>query len=222
MVPFRTFLWYSLAVQQESTKRTFASPHPKFNNAGERHTIPATKLLYHLKNFNSKIIMEIKNTPMLTLKIISVGTLKEPYLRDAVAEYEKRLTAFCSPELIQIKESRLPADPSDTEIAAAVAEEGKRILAQIPPRAYVAALAIEGRQFSSEELAAKIDEISSLSGTLCFIIGGSYGLSDEVKNAAALKLSFSKLTFPHQLMRVILYEALYRSFNILKGTKYHK
>lgn len=159
---------------------------------------------------------------MLTLKIISVGTLKEPYLRDAVAEYEKRLTAFSSPELIQIKESRLPGEPSAAEISAAITEEGKRILDVIPPRSYIIALCIEGRQFTSEELAVKINEISIQTSTICFIIGGSYGLSDEVKNTADLLLSFSKLTFPHQLMRVILCEAIYRSLNIIKGTKYHK
>jgi 23S rRNA (pseudouridine1915-N3)-methyltransferase len=159
---------------------------------------------------------------MLNIKIISVGGLKEQYLRDAVAEYIRRLSSFCALEIIEIKESRLPDDPSARQISSAMEDEGKRILAAIPPRSYVAALCIEGKQFSSEELAAKISEISSLSGTLCFIIGGSNGLSEEIKNLASLKLSFSKLTFPHQLMRVILCEAIYRSFNILKGTKYHK
>ncbi len=159
---------------------------------------------------------------MLNIKIISVGTLKEPYLRQAAAEYEKRLKTFCSPEQIQIKGSPLPNAPSPPQVSSALSEEGKRILAAIPQRAYTIAMCVEGSSLSSEQLAEKIDQISSLSGTLCIIIGGSHGLSEEVKSAAALKLSFSSLTFPHQLMRVILLEALYRSFNIIKGTKYHK
>lgn len=159
---------------------------------------------------------------MLNIKIISVGTLKEPYLREAAAEYEKRLTAFCSPESIQIKECRLPDNPSELQINSAIKDEGKRILAAVSPRSYVVALCVEGKQLNSEELALKIDEAAQSSGTIIFIIGGSHGLSDEVKESASLKLSFSRLTFPHQLMRVMLSEALYRSFNIIKGTKYHK
>ena len=159
---------------------------------------------------------------MLNIKFITVGTLKESYLREAVEEYMKRLSAFCRPELIQLKETRTPDNPSDAQIAAVIEDEGKRILAEIPPRAYVVPLCVEGKQLSSEELAEKIESISSEAGTICFIIGGSYGLSAAVKAAGNLKLSFSRLTFPHQLMRVILLEAVYRGFNIIKGTKYHK
>ena len=159
---------------------------------------------------------------MIQVTVITVGTLKEGYWRDAMAEYEKRLCAFCKPQILQLKEARLGDDPSKGEIDAALSEEGKRILASVPPRAYKIALCVEGKQFSSEELAERLDGILSQSGSIALIIGSSHGLSDEVKRACDMRLSFSKLTFPHQLMRVVLLEAMYRSFNIIKGTKYHK
>ena len=159
---------------------------------------------------------------MLQLTVITVGNLKEAYWRDAVAEYEKRLSAFCKPNLIQLKETKLPDDPADSEIQAALADEAKRILAAVPPRSYKIALCVEGKQFSSEELAQKIESACIDSSSLCLIIGSSYGLSPEVKAACDLRLSVSKLTFPHQMMRVMLLEILYRSFSILKGSKYHK
>lgn len=159
---------------------------------------------------------------MLNVKIITVGSLKEGYLREAVAEYTKRLGGFCTPEVVELKEYRLPDSPSESQIKQGIEDEGKRILAAIPPRATVVALCVEGKQLSSEQLAEYIDSAAAVSGCLCFVIGGSYGMSDAVKSVAALRLSFSKLTFPHQLMRVILLEAVYRGFNIIKGTKYHK
>ena len=159
---------------------------------------------------------------MATVKFISVGTLKEDYLRDAVAEYHKRLSGFCKVEDINIKESRLPQDPSDKEIARALDEEGKQIIAAMGNRAYKIALCVEGKQFSSPELAEKIENAFANSSEICFVIGSSHGLSNEMKAAADLKLSFSKLTFPHQLMRVVLAEAIYRCMTIIKGTKYHK
>lgn len=159
---------------------------------------------------------------MATIKIITVGTLKEDYLREAVAEYEKRISGFCKVESVNIKESKLPNDPSEGDIRRALFEEGKQILSAMPERAYKIAMCVEGKQFSSEELAQKIDGAFSTSNEICFVIGSSHGLSDEVKNAADLKLSVSKLTFPHQLMRVVLLECIYRCLNIIKGTKYHK
>lgn len=159
---------------------------------------------------------------MANIKFISVGTLKEDYLRDAVAEYIKRLSGFCRVEEVNIKESRLPQDPSDKEIERALEEEGKQILAATGNRAYKIAMCVEGKQFSSPALAEKIENAFSQSSEICFIIGSSHGLSSEVKAAADLKLSVSALTFPHQLMRVILAEAVYRCMTIIKGTKYHK
>ena len=159
---------------------------------------------------------------MLNVKFITLGTLKEAYLRDAAAEYEKRLGAFCRFELVQLKEERLSDDPSESEIKNALSKESEKILALIPARAYVVAMCVEGKQLTSPELAEKLEEISSRTSDVCFIIGSSFGLSDTVKQRADLRLSVSKLTFPHQLMRVILLETVYRAFNIQKGTRYHK
>lgn len=159
---------------------------------------------------------------MATIRFITVGTLKEDYLRDAVREYEKRLSGFCKVEQINLKEAKLPNDPSDSDVKKALAEEARAILAAMPERSYKIAMCVEGKQFSSEELAEKIERAFSLSNELCFVIGSSHGLDDSVKSAADLKLSVSKMTFPHQLMRVILLEGVYRCMNIIKGTKYHK
>lgn len=159
---------------------------------------------------------------MIPVTVITVGNLKESYWRDAAAEYEKRLGAFCTPEILQLKEARLSDHPSDAEISAALEDEGARILAAMPKRAYKIALCVEGKQFSSEELAKKLGDASAQNGAVCLVIGSSFGLSPAVKSACDLRLSVSALTFPHQMMRVILLETLYRSFNILKGTKYHK
>ena len=159
---------------------------------------------------------------MIHLTVITVGNLKESYWRDALAEYEKRLSAFCKPEILQLKEARVSENPSATEISAALSDEGKRILAAIPMGSYKIALCVEGEQFSSEALAARLERATSENGKLCLIIGSSHGLSPEVKAACDLRLSVSKLTFPHQMMRVLLLEVLYRSFSIIKGTKYHK
>lgn len=159
---------------------------------------------------------------MIQVTVITVGGLKESYWRDAVAEYEKRLSAFCKPTVLQLKEARLPEDPSPGEVRTALADEGKRILAAIPPRAYCVALCVEGKQLSSEALAARLDRVLAENGHLCLIIGSSHGMAEEVKAACQMRLSVSELTFPHQMMRVLLLEVLYRCFSILKGTKYHK
>ncbi len=159
---------------------------------------------------------------MITVKLIATGNLKEGYLKEAFSEYAKRLGGMCAFEAIELKEHKLPDSPSQAQIDAALDEEGRRILALLSPRAYKIALCVEGKQFSSEELAKKISDATLSHSEICLVIGSSHGLSDEVKSACDLRLSFSKLTFPHQLMRIITLEALYRSFNIIKGTKYHK
>ena len=157
-----------------------------------------------------------------TVRFITVGSLKEPYLREAAAEYKKRLSGSCRVEEIELKEVRLPEDPSESEIKRALSEEGKAILAAIPPRSFAVALCVEGKQMSSPDLSRRLEAVTAESGTLCFIIGSSHGLAPEVKAAAGMRLSVSELTFPHQLMRVILYEAVYRCYQIAKGSKYHK
>ena len=159
---------------------------------------------------------------MINVKFITLGTLKEAYLRDAADEYAKRLGAFCRFQLVQLKDERLSDDPSENEIKAALAKEGERILSEIPQRAYCVAMCVEGKQLSSEELATHLESVANVSSEVCFIIGSSHGLCNEVKKRADLCLSVSKLTFPHQLMRVLLLEAVYRAFNIQRGTKYHK
>ena len=152
---------------------------------------------------------------------ITVGTLKEKYWSDAFSEYAKRIGAYAKLEEINLKEERL-ADESPAAISRALTAEGEKILEKIPKDAYAVALCVEGKMLSSEELARVVDTAKGGSGKIVFIIGSSYGLSDAVKARADLKLSFSRLTFPHQLIRVSLAEAVYRSFTILSGKKYHK
>ena len=159
---------------------------------------------------------------MLSVKLIALGTLKEGYWRDAAAEYEKRLGAFCRIEIVQLKEERLGENPGEGEIRQALDREAVRILEQIPKRAFPIALCVEGKQLTSEELAKSLGDIAESHGEVCLIIGSSHGLAESVKSACRMRLSVSKLTFPHQMMRVLLLETVYRSLNILKGTKYHK
>lgn len=159
---------------------------------------------------------------MISVKIISTGTLKEEYLRAAVAEYAKRLSGYCKFSEVVLRESKLPDSPSEREIAAALDAEAKNILAEIPPRAFKIAMCVEGKQLSSEAFAKKISDVSMQSSEIVFIIGSSHGLSDKVKFAADMRLSVSEMTFPHQLMKVMLMESIYRAFNIISGTKYHK
>ena len=159
---------------------------------------------------------------MLNVTFITVGNLKESYLREALGEYVKRMSAFCRPNIVELKEVKVPDSPSEVEINAALSAEAEKILAAIPPRSYKIAMCVEGKQLASEELAAAIEGASMEHSDICFIIGSSHGLAPEVKSACNMRLSVSKLTFPHQLMRVILAEAVYRAFTIIKGTKYHK
>ena len=159
---------------------------------------------------------------MLNIRFLTTGSLKESYWRDALNEYSKRLGGLCRFTCTEFKEVRLSDNPSQAEIDAALETEGERILAEFSPRAYKIALCVEGKQLSSEELADKLEQVSAVSSDIILVIGSSYGLSPRVKQACDLRLSVSKLTFPHQLMRVILLEAVYRALGITKGTKYHK
>jgi 23S rRNA (pseudouridine1915-N3)-methyltransferase len=158
---------------------------------------------------------------MLSVNVVCIGKLKESYLKDAVAEYSKRLSPFCKFSVIELDEYRLPDNPSQAQIDLALKDEGERILKKVEGSAVVA-LCVEGKQMPSEEFSKFISNTSLNTSSISFVIGGSFGLSNEVKAAAKLKLSFSKMTFPHQLMRVILCEQIYRAFMIEKGTKYHK
>jgi len=159
----------------------------------------------------------------MKVNIITVGKLKERYWVDACAEYMKRLSAYCDPEIIEVKESQLRANPSEADEEAVKTEEGREILRRIRPEDYVITLEIKGKSLDSEELAWNIERLG-ISGrsSVAFVIGGSLGLSEEVSGRADLKLSFSAMTFPHQMMRVILLEQIYRSFKIIRGETYHK
>ena len=160
---------------------------------------------------------------MLKITLITVGRLKEQYLRDAVKEYEKRLSTLCSLKNVEIDAVKLPDNPNDSQISSALDSEAVKILSNIPNGAYVIPMCIEGKQLSSEELSQKIDTLGvSGQGSICFIIGGSYGLSERVKSKADFKLSMSKMTFPHKIARVMLLEQIYRAFKILQGGTYHK
>lgn len=160
---------------------------------------------------------------MLHIKIICIGKLKEPYLREACAEYQKRLSAFCRLEIDELPAARMPDAPSAAQIDAALAQEGERILARIPSGAYVYAMCIEGAQRPSGQFSAELQKLA-VGGvsSVCFLIGGSWGLSEAAKARAQKKLSMSQMTFPHQLARVMLLEQLYRAFEIGSGGKYHK
>ena len=160
---------------------------------------------------------------MLNINIIHTGAFKEKYLKEAFAEYHKRLMPYCKFSDIELKEASLSENPSQAEIKNALIAEEKKIMENIRPASYSVALCIEGIQISSEELAEKIEKVASSGySTINFIIGSSYGLSDGIKEMCQFKLSFSKMTFPHQLMRIILAEQLYRAFNINNNGKYHK
>ena len=159
---------------------------------------------------------------MLSVNIICVGKLKESYLRDAIDEYSKRMRTLCRLSIIELPEERSSDDPSAAEIGHVISAESERIMQKLGKGDYVIAMCVEGRNISSEELSAKLEDISMRSSTVDLIIGGSWGLSDELKSRADFKLSMGKMTFPHQLCRVMLLEQVYRAFQISKGTKYHK
>ena len=160
---------------------------------------------------------------MIKITIIAVGKLKEKYFLAASDEYAKRLSRFCKLNVIEIEPAKISDSPSEREIEACLSEEGKRILQKIPGDASVTALCIEGKMISSERLSAEIaNEAAAGVGHRIYIIGGSYGLSHEVKNRADRRLSMSPMTFPHKLARVMLLEQIYRAFMIEGGGTYHK
>ncbi len=160
---------------------------------------------------------------MLGVTLLAVGRLKESYLREACAEYAKRLGAFCKLQIVEVEEHRLPQNPSDAQIEAGLAAEGTALLQKIPGGSFVAVLCIEGNTLSSPQLARRIEALAQGgSSHLTFIIGGSHGLWQGIKSRADLRLSMSPMTFPHQLARVMLLEQIYRAMSISGGTKYHK
>ena len=159
----------------------------------------------------------------MKITVITVGKIKEKYLKDAIAEYSKRLSKYCKLEIIEVADEKTPDNASEVVEDSIRSKEAERILKYVKDDAYVITLEIGGKQLSSEELADKIDNLGVQGAShIVFIIGGSIGLGKEVLNMSNYALSFSKMTFPHQLMRVILLEQVYRSYRIISNEPYHK
>ncbi|OFN99118.1 23S rRNA (pseudouridine(1915)-N(3))-methyltransferase RlmH [Streptococcus sp. HMSC070B10] len=159
----------------------------------------------------------------MKIKVVTVGKLKEKYLKDGIAEYSKRISRFAKLEMIELADEKTPDKASESENQKILEVEGQRILSKVGDRDFVIVLAIEGKMFSSEEFSKQLEE-ASIKGfsTLTFIIGGSLGLSSALKKRANLSVSFGLLTLPHQLMRLVLVEQIYRAFTIQQGSPYHK
>ena len=159
----------------------------------------------------------------MKITVIGVGKIKEKYFTDAIKEYAKRLSRYCKLEIVEVADEKTPDGASETLNAQIKEKEGQRILSLIRDDAYVIALAIEGKMLDSEELAERIEKLG-VSGIsqIVFVIGGSLGLSAQVMKRADYALSFSRMTFPHQLMRVVLLEQIYRSYRIMNNQPYHK
>ncbi len=160
---------------------------------------------------------------MVSVTLIAVGKIKEKYLREALDEYAKRLSAYCKFEVVEVKDEKTPDSPSTREKQLVLEKEGERISAKIPQGAAVVSLCVEGKQMTSERFAELISGYSIRGiSKIAFIIGGSFGLDEKIKALSDVRLSFSEMTFPHMLMRVILAEQLYRGFTITEGKTYHK
>ncbi len=159
---------------------------------------------------------------MQKIKLVCVGKIKEKYFSSAMEEYGKRLSRYCKFEVIEIPDVSVPDHPSDAQIAEVLKKEGENILKKIEGEKQIVALCVEGKQMPSEQFAAMLSQSALEGDRLCFVIGGSHGLWDEVKQISDLRLSFSKMTLPHQLMRVVLTEQIYRGFKINQGEQYHK
>ncbi len=159
----------------------------------------------------------------MRINIVCVGKIKEKYLKLGIDEFKKRLSKYCKLEIIELEDEKAPENLSDKEMLMIKEKEGKKILSKIKDNSYGIALAIDGKNLSSEELAETINKLGVRGiSNITFVIGGSLGLSDEVLSRADYKLSFSKMTFPHQLMRLILLEQVYRAYRINNGEPYHK
>ena len=158
----------------------------------------------------------------MTINIICVGKIKEKYFSDAAAEFEKRLSRFCTLNTIVIPDKSIPENPSAAQRSEVLQKEGEMILKKIGKSDIVIAMCIEGKQLSSEQLAQKLSDFQMESSTIDFIIGGSLGLSEDVKNRASLRLSMSSMTFPHRIARIMLEEQIYRAFKINANETYHK
>ncbi|MHA6250316.1 23S rRNA (pseudouridine(1915)-N(3))-methyltransferase RlmH [Oceanobacillus sp. CAU 1775] len=159
----------------------------------------------------------------MKITIITVGKLKEKYLKQGIQEYLKRLSTYANVQIIEVADEKAPENMSEAEMLNVKKKEGERILSNITADTYVITLEIEGKMLTSEQLAAKMDELATYGKSkIAFVIGGSIGISDEVQKRSDFALSFSKMTFPHQLMRLVLVEQVYRAYRINRNEPYHK
>ena len=159
----------------------------------------------------------------MKISVVCVGKVKEKFYRDAIDEFSKRLSRYCKLEIVEVADEKTPDQASETEMKQIKDKEGERLLKNIKEDSYVICLCIDGKQLDSEELACKIEQLGIQGNShICLVIGGSLGLSEMVIKRADMKLSFSKMTFPHQLMRVILLEQIYRAYRIINNEPYHK
>ena len=159
---------------------------------------------------------------MIHISIICIGKLKETYLKEATSEYTKRLSKYCKLSIVELPDEKIPDKSSERILADIQEKESASILSHIPKDSYVMALDLTGRQYSSEEFATQLDNISMLNISICFLIGGPLGMTRELVQKANSSICFSKMTFPHQLIRVFLLEQIFRAFKILHGETYHR
>ncbi len=160
---------------------------------------------------------------LISVTVIALGKLKEKYMREFSEEYQKRLSAYCKLNIVELTPKPLSDNPSENEIKNALAAEAQQIKQKIPSNSYVFSMCIEGRQSPSEGFSRKLSEIAvNGKSNIVFVIGSSFGLSDEIKNISDFKFSMSEMTFPHQMARIMLLEQIYRAFQISNGGKYHK
>ncbi len=159
----------------------------------------------------------------MNISIVTIGKLKEKYIKQGIEEYIKRMSAYAKVEIVELPDEKAPENLSEAEMVQVKQKEGERILLKIPADTYVIVLAIEGKMKTSEQLAEDLDKLATYGKSkIAFVIGGSLGLSEGVMKRADETLSFSKMTFPHQLMKLILIEQIYRAFRINRGEPYHK
>lgn len=159
---------------------------------------------------------------MLKINILCVGKIKEKFFKDAIDEYSKRLSKYCKLDIIELPDEKIPNKSNDNIDSEIKDKECSNLIAHIKPDSYIVCLDLRGKEFSSEDFSKNIEDISMENSSITFVIGGSLGLNNEILNLANQKICFSKMTFPHQLFRIILLEQLFRAFKISNGEKYHK
>lgn len=158
---------------------------------------------------------------MLNINIVCIGKIKEKYLQDAIAEYSKRLSNYCNFKIVELPDEKLPSKTYDSLLMEVKKKECDKIISALKKDSYIISLDLKGKQYTSEEFSAKIGKITLTHSTITFVIGGTLGLTDEVRNMSNELISFSKMTFPHQLIRVFLTEQLFRAFKIANNETYH-